>query len=186
MLSTLLIMAQTDSGLVETVTRMLFNTMFHSSPSNPHILLLARFKTQAFISSLIGYVKDIAIGAHWDLFLATLDEIEREDESKDGSNLPKDLKKDQITSDIFAAHSHLSNTIDQILEACLLRARQRGVGNVLKECMEAVLVLGKLVGDRCQNSIPSLDHETQEKHFILNVTKVLQRFDKLHNALVSA
>lgn len=172
---------------VETVTRMLFNTAFHSSSNNPSILLVARFKTQAFVSTLIGYVKDIAIGAHWNTFLATLDEIEREDEGKDGSTLPRDPKKDRIASDIFAVQSHLSSTMDQILEACLLRTRQRGVGNALKECMEAVLVLGKLVGDRCrQHSSSSPDYEAQEKHFILNVTKVLQRFDKLHTALIIA
>lgn len=172
---------------VETVTRMLFNTAFHSSSSNPPILLVARFKTQVFVSALIGYVKDVAIGAHWDTFLATLDEIEREDEGKDGSTSLRDPKKDRITSDIFAVQSHLSNTMDQILEACLLRTRQRGVGNALKECMEAVLVLGKLVGDRCrQHSSSSPDYEAQENHFILNVTKVLQRFDKLHTALVNA
>ncbi|KAG8762705.1 hypothetical protein FRC11_007938 [Ceratobasidium sp. 423] len=172
---------------VETVTRILFNTVFQEEAlDNPPILLVARFKIQSFISSLIGYVKDMAIGSHWDSFLAKLGEIEREDESKGESTLPRDLKKERITSDIFAVHSHLSNTLDQILEACLLRARQRGVGNALKECMEAVLVLGKLVGDRCRQHSSSSPDEIQEKHFILNVTKVLQRFDKLHNALITA
>ncbi|KDN46235.1 hypothetical protein RSAG8_04462, partial [Rhizoctonia solani AG-8 WAC10335] len=174
---------------VETVTRILFNTVFHEGAfDNPPILLVARFKIQSFISSLtIGYVKDMAIGSHWDSFLAKLDEIEREDESKGESTLPRDLKKERIISDIFAVHSHLSNTMDQILEACLLRARQRGVGNALKECMEAVLVLCKLVGDRCrQYSSSSPDEVHDSKHFILNVTKVLQRFDKLYNALITA
>ncbi|CUA66869.1 hypothetical protein RSOLAG22IIIB_00318 [Rhizoctonia solani] len=169
---------------VETVTRILFNTVFHEGAlDNPPILLIARFKIQSFISSLVGYVKDMAIGSHWDSFLAKLDEIEREVESKGESVLPKDLKKERITSDIFAVHFHLSNTMDQILEACLLRARQRGVGNALKECMEAVLVLCKLVGDRCrQHSSSSSD----ENLFTLNVIKILQRFDKLHNALITA
>ncbi|CCO27090.1 hypothetical protein BN14_01124 [Rhizoctonia solani AG-1 IB] len=171
---------------VETVTRILFNTTFQEEGlNNPPILLIARFKIQSFISSLIGYVKDMAIGSHWDSFLAKIDEIEQEDESKSESNLPRDLKKERMASDIFAVHSHLSNTMDQILEACLLRARQRGVGNALKECMEAVLVLGKLVGDRCRQHSGSSPDEIQEKHFILNVTKVLQRFDRLYNALVS-
>ncbi|CAE6420964.1 unnamed protein product [Rhizoctonia solani] len=176
------------AGSVETVTRILFNTVFHEGAfDNPPILLVARFKIQSFISSLIGYVKDMAIGSHWDSFLAKLDEIEREDESKGESTLPRDLKKERIISDIFAVHSHLSNTMDQILEACLLRARQRGVGNALKECMEAVLVLCKLVGDRCrQYSSSSPDEVHDSKHFILNVTKVLQRFDKLYNALITA
>jgi hypothetical protein len=164
----------------------LFNTTFQEEGlNNPPVLLIARFKIQSFISSLIGYVKDMAIGSHWDSFLAKIDEIEQEDESKSESNLPRDLKKERMASDIFAVHSHLSNTMDQILEACLLRARQRGVGNALKECMEAVLVLGKLVGDRCRQHSGSSPDEIQEKHFILNVTKVLQRFDRLYNALVS-
>ncbi|CAE6476388.1 unnamed protein product [Rhizoctonia solani] len=172
---------------VETVTRILFNTVFYEETfDNPPILLVARFKIQSFISSLIGYVKDMAIGSHWDSFLAQLDEIEREDENKGEFTLPRNLKKDRITSDIFAVHSHLSNTMDQILEACLLRARQRGVGNALKECMEAVLVLCKLVGDRCRQHSSSSPDETQERHFIFNVTKVLQRFDKLHTALIVA
>ncbi|KAH7339574.1 Spc98 family-domain-containing protein [Rhizoctonia solani] len=172
---------------VETVTRILFNTIFHEGAlDNPPILLVARFKIQSFISSLVGYVKDMAIGSHWDSFLVRLDEIGREDESKGESTLPRDLKKERITSDIFVVHSHLSNTMDQILEACLLRARQRGVGNALKECMEAVLVLGKLVGDRCRHHSSSSLDETQDRHFILNITKVLQRFDKLHTALIVA
>ncbi|KAJ1304538.1 hypothetical protein OPQ81_005679 [Rhizoctonia solani] len=172
---------------VETVTRILFNTVFHEEAlDNPPILFIARFKIQSFISSLVGYVKDMAIGSHWDSFLAKLDEIEREGESKGESTLPRDLKKERIASDIFAVHYHLSDTIDQILEACLLRTRQRAVGNALKECMEAVLVLGKLLGDRCRQHSSSSADEVQEKYFILNVTRVLQRFDKLHNALITA
>ncbi|KAF8739710.1 Spc97 / Spc98 family, partial [Rhizoctonia solani] len=175
------------AGPVETVTRILFNTIFQEEgPDNPPVLLMARFKIQSFISSLIGYVKDMAIGFHWDSFLAKLDEIEREDESKSESTLPRDLKKERMASDIFAVHSHLSNTMDQILESCLLRARQRAVGNALKECMEAVLVLGKLVGDRCRQHSSSFQDETYEKQFVLNVAKVLRRFDRLHNALIAA
>ncbi|QRW21459.1 SPC97/SPC98 domain-containing protein [Rhizoctonia solani] len=172
---------------VETVTRILFNTIFQEEGlDSPPVLLMARFKIQSFISSLIGYVKDMAIGFHWDSFLAKLDEIEREDESKSESTLPRDLKKERMASDIFAVHSHLSNTMDQILESCLLRARQRAVGNALKECMEAVLVLGKLVGDRCRQHSSSFQDETYEKQFVLNVAKVLRRFDRLHNALIAA
>ncbi|CAE6517278.1 unnamed protein product [Rhizoctonia solani] len=168
---------------VETVTRILFNTVFHEGmfDSSP-ILFVARFKIQSFITNLVGYVKDMAIGSHWDSFLTKLGEIEREVENKDESTLPKDLKKERITSDIFAVHSHLSNTMDQILEACLLRARQRGVGNALKECMEAVLVLCKLVGDRCRQ----YSDEVEDGHFISSVTMVLRRFDKLYNALITA
>ncbi|ELU42535.1 spc97/spc98 family domain-containing protein [Rhizoctonia solani AG-1 IA] len=148
------------AGPVETVTRILFNTIFQEEGlDSPPVLLMARFKIQSFISSLIGYVKDMAIGFHWDSFLAKLDEIEREDESKSESTLPRDLKKERMASDIFA----------------------RAVGNALKECMEAVLVLGKLVGDRCRQHSSSFQDETYEKQFVLNVAKVLRRFDRLHN-----
>ncbi|KAG9097594.1 hypothetical protein FRC06_007388, partial [Ceratobasidium sp. 370] len=172
---------------VETVTKMLFNTMFQPVSDCPPIVLLARFKVQSFVNSLVGYITDIAIGANWNAFLATLNEIQRDDEGNDEPAPRRDPKKDQLPSDIFAVHTHLSTTMDRMLEACLLRARQRGVGNALKECMEAVLVLGKLVGDwRRDQSSDAPDSQVKQKHLVLNVTKVLQRFDKLHTALITA
>ncbi|QRW08420.1 SPC97/SPC98 domain-containing protein [Ceratobasidium sp. AG-Ba] len=168
---------------VETVTKMLFNTMFQPLSNYPPVVLLARFRIQSFVSSLVGYTTDIAIGANWNGFLAALDEIQRDDEGSDEPTPRRDFKKDHLASDIFAVHAHLSTTMDRMLEACLLRARQRGVGNALKECMEAVLVLGKLVGDWCRDPSELL---SIQNHFVLNVTKVLQRFDKLHTALVTA
>ncbi|KAG9106146.1 hypothetical protein FRC07_008942 [Ceratobasidium sp. 392] len=170
---------------VETVTKMLFNTMFQSTSDFPPIVLLARFKIQSFVSSLVGYVTDAAIGANWNAFLDALNEIQRDDEGNDEPTPRRDPQKDRLASDIFAVHAHLSATMDRMLEACLLRARQRGVGNALKECMEAVLVLGKLVGDWSREQSSSTP-ESKRKNFILNVTKVLQRFDKLHNALINA
>ena len=166
---------------------MLFNTVFQSTSDNPPILFIARFKVQSFVSSLVGYVTDIAIGSNWDAFMTTLGAIERGNEQTSERVLRRDPGEDNLISDIFAVHSHLSTTMDRMLEACLLRTRQRGIGNVLKECMEAVLVLGKLVGDRCHQHTDSSASEygAKEKHFVLNVTKVVQRFDKLHIALVS-
>ncbi|KAG8684148.1 hypothetical protein FRC09_015582 [Ceratobasidium sp. 395] len=166
---------------------MLFNTIFQSASDYPPVVLLARFKIQSFVSSLVGYVTDTAIGANWDTFLAALDEIERDDEGSDEPTPRRDPKKGQLASDIFTVHAHLSATVDRMLEACLLRARQRGVGNALKECMEAVLVLGKLVGDWCREQTSNVqESQTKRKFFTLNVTKVLQRFDKLHVALITA
>lgn len=166
---------------------MLFNTVFQSTSDNPPILFVARLKVQSFVSSLIGYVTDIAIGSNWETFMTTLGAIERGNEETSEQVPRRGPGEDRLISDIFTVHSHLSTAMDRMLEACLLRTRQRGIGNVLKECMEAVLVLGKLVGDRChQHTSPSTpEYEAKEKHFVLNVTKVVQRFDKLHTALVS-
>ncbi|KAG8747846.1 hypothetical protein FRC10_011292 [Ceratobasidium sp. 414] len=161
--------------------------MFQPVSDFPPIVLLARFKVQSFVSSLVGYITDIAIGTNWNALLAILSEIQRGDEGNDEPAPRRDPKKDRLPSDIFAVHAHLSTTVDRMLEACLLRARQRGVGNALKECMEAVLVLGKLVGDWChEQSSDAADSLAKQRYFVLNVTKVLQRFDKLHTALITA
>ena len=128
---------------VESALKSLFRMSTHRSTSNflfptltksRKLLLHFRFISQAFVSSLSGYIFDTAIGGNFDPFLARLS-------SSGDSGLPMSSPNEQTFefSDVFELAQCHSALLDDILSACLLRSGQKGVGDLLRHSLELVL-----------------------------------------------
>lgn len=96
------------------------------------------------MSSLSGYVFDTAIGGNFDPFLAQLSG----QESGTGLGSEADPAANGARfSDVFELAQRHSALLDDILSACLLRSGQRGVGDLLRHCLELVLEFTIVVGE---------------------------------------
>ncbi|GBE81235.1 hypothetical protein SCP_0309620 [Sparassis crispa] len=112
-------------------TEPLFPTL---TPTNK-LLLHFRFVAHAFVTSLSSYVFDTAIGGNFDMFLSQLSHTAHG------------------FVDVFALADRHSRVLDDILGACLLRSGQKSVGDLLRGCMELVLDLGILAGERARGRL---------------------------------
>ncbi|KAH9484896.1 hypothetical protein JR316_0001798 [Psilocybe cubensis] len=119
-------------------------TLFPTLSQSRKLLLHFRFVSQAFVSSLSGYVFDTAIGGNFDPFLAQLS----------GQHLETELSHDADPAvqgakfnDVFELSQRHSALLDDVLSACLLRSGQRGVGDLLRHCLELVLEFTIVVGE---------------------------------------
>ncbi|KAH9935387.1 Spc98 family-domain-containing protein [Fomitopsis serialis] len=117
-------------------TSPLFPTLFQTNK----LLLHARFVATAFVTTLSSYIYDRAIGLRFDAFLAKL-------------NVPEQNRPPGGFSDVFVLADYHSSVLDDILSACLLRSGQKAVGDVLRGCLELVLELAVLAGDRYQGRL---------------------------------
>ena len=108
------------------------------TPSNK-LLLHARFVAHAFVSALSSYIYDRAIGLRFDDFLSQL------------TSSP--AAQAHTFADVFALAERHSTVLDDILSACLLRSGQKAVGDILSTCLELVLELAILAGDRYQGRL---------------------------------
>ncbi|KAF4620414.1 hypothetical protein D9613_000179 [Agrocybe pediades] len=115
-----------------TIADFLFPTLTQSRK----LLLHFRFVAQAFVSSLSGYVYETAIGGNFEPFLERLSSDS--DASNEGYNQ---------FNDVFELADRHSAVLDDILSACLLRSGQRGVGDLLRHCLEIVLEFTIVVGE---------------------------------------
>ncbi|KAF9804294.1 hypothetical protein IEO21_09428 [Rhodonia placenta] len=115
--------------------RPLFPTLTHSN----RLVLHFGFVAQSFLASLSSYVYDKAIRGRFDALLDALSS--REKESSAAQVEPGFL-------DIFALAKVHAQVLDNILSACLLRSGQKAVGDVLRNCIELILELGILAGER--------------------------------------
>ena len=89
------------------------------------------------MSALCAYVFDRAIGAPFDAFLAQL-------------RAPSPAR---AFADVFALAAAHARVLDDILGACLLRSGQKAAGDVLRACLELVLELGVLAGERARGRV---------------------------------
>lgn len=112
--------------------------LFPTLTSSNKLLLHFRFVTHSFVTSLVAYVFDTAIGGNFDAFLARLSH--RTSQTSDKENNPG-------FADVFALANAHSAVLDHILSACLLRSGQKAVGDLLRGTLEIVLELGILAGD---------------------------------------
>ena len=88
------------------------------------------------MSSLSGYIFDTAIRGNFDPFLARL--------SCGDSSLPTSSSEFADVFELAQCHSVL---LDDILNACLLRSGQKGVGDLLRHSLELVLEFTIVVGE---------------------------------------
>jgi len=144
---------------VETVNRTLFHLTLKQSanvlfPKHPHMFALLcqfRFRAHSFLANFITYIFDTAIGANWKSFITRLRNLQG---SSNISSIADDVREVQ---DVFSLVNYHSAVLDKILEACLLKTRHKAIANVLWKCLEIILQLGKLVGDRTSNAISELE-----------------------------
>lgn len=115
--------------------RPLFPTLTHSN----RLVLHFGFVAQSFLASLSSYVYDKAIRGRFDALLDALSSREKESSA---------AQVEPGFSDIFALAKVHAQVLDNILSACLLRSGQKAVGDVLRNCIELILELGILAGER--------------------------------------
>ena len=113
--------------------------LFPTLTPSRKLLLHFRFIAQTFVSSLSGYVFDTAIGGNFDPFLARLSGNSSAPDSPNVNGLG--------FSDVFDLAQRHSALLDDVLSACLLRSGQRGVGDLLRQCLELVLEFTVVVGE---------------------------------------
>lgn len=101
--------------------------LFPTLTPSRKLLLHFRFIAQTFVSSLSGYVFDTAIGGNFDPFLARLSGNPSGPDSPNVNGLG--------FSDVFELAQRHSALLDDVLSACLLRSGQRGVGDLLRQCI---------------------------------------------------
>ncbi|KAF8971184.1 gamma-tubulin complex, DGRIP91/SPC98 component protein [Flammula alnicola] len=121
--------------------------LFPTLTQSRKLLLHFRFVVQAFVSSLSGYVFDTAIGGNFDPFLARLSPDGANPSSSDPSSGWGANESSAGFSDVFELAQRHSALLDDILSACLLRSGQRGVGDLLRQCLELVLEFTIVVGE---------------------------------------
>ena len=161
---------------VESALKSLFRMSTHRSTSNflfptltksRKLLLHFRFISQAFVSSLSGYIFDTAIGGNFDPFLARL---------SCGNSGPSEQTFE--FSDVFELAQCHSALLDDILSACLLRSGQKGVGDLLRHSLELVLELTIVVGELHRDRI-------EEYQAAPLIEDLFQRFRMKMTTLVS-
>ncbi|KAF8894369.1 gamma-tubulin complex, DGRIP91/SPC98 component protein [Gymnopilus junonius] len=135
---------------VESATKSLFRMSSHRAiadflfptlTQSRKLLLYFRFVSQAFVSSLSGYVFDTAIGGNFDPFLAQLSTKPANASTRDPSERKFEF------NDVFELSQRHSALLDDILTACLLRSGQRGVGDLLRHSLELILEFTIVVGE---------------------------------------
>jgi len=107
--------------------------LFPTLTSANNLLLRFRFAAQSFVSVLASHVPDVAVRGNVDPFLARL--------------------TPGTFTDVFELADAHSNMMDDVLSACLLRSNQRTAGEALRGCMELVLDLCVLAGERRRSRV---------------------------------
>ncbi|KAH9855199.1 hypothetical protein C2E23DRAFT_814873 [Lenzites betulinus] len=154
---------------VENVVRTLFRMTRHAAdplfptlaPANKRLLHF-RAVAHTFVMGLAAYVYDVAIGSNVDGFLARLPAappISSPPSSEFGDALRQSALGHSSGgmecatgsagfADVFGLAEHHARVLDDVLSSCLLRSGQKAVGDLLRQCMELVLELGVLAGER--------------------------------------
>ncbi|KAI9442428.1 Spc98 family-domain-containing protein [Lactarius indigo] len=107
--------------------------LFPTLTSVNNLLLRFRFAAQSFVSVLASHVPNVAVRGNVDPFLARL--------------------TPGTFTDVFELADAHSDVMDDVLSACLLRSNQRTAGEALRGCMELVLDLCVLAGERRRSRI---------------------------------
>lgn len=128
-------LVQAALSAVFRMTRADCGPLFPTLTSSNKLTMHFRFVAHSFVSNILGYIFDTAIGGNFDPFLSLL------------SPSSIDLGNSRI-SDVFALSKAHSSLLDDILSACLLRSGQRAVGELLRSSLELVLEFAILAGQR--------------------------------------
>ncbi|PVF92172.1 hypothetical protein CPB86DRAFT_791428 [Serendipita vermifera] len=177
---------------VETVSRGLFNSIHKGSdifPEKPQaraLLRRFRFLSHVFVSSLITYVFDTAIGVQFDRFMEKFEDIiqrhvasihERIANLDDNSPSKfMGVSDAEPVADIFEVMNDHSKILDKILGGCILRTQQRAISDVQEDILSIVLRLGSLVRDLRRGALHQDDAETQLQKLFYNFERRMITF----------
>lgn len=135
------------------------------------LLLRFRFQTHAFVSSLITYVFDTAIGIHFNAFTRRLEDIALKHSANsqgvgylatDASTDPTDeFSNPTPIADVFEIMEDHSRILDKVLGGCMLRTQQRAISELLDDILGIVLRLGTLVRDWKRGSLKEDEAQNQ-------------------------
>ena len=185
---------------METVSRGLFNSvlkgsaLFTDSPQALGLLHRFRFHAHSFISTLITYIFDTAIGIHFDGFMARTELVamqhkarisqsclQENDPSKKGVFTSRIYVDDDVTpvADVFEIMTDHSIVLDKILGGCVLRTQQRAIADVLEDIFTIVLRLGSLVRDLKRGAMTNDDAATQLEKLHYNFERKMITFVSL-------
>ncbi|KAI0829680.1 Spc98 family-domain-containing protein [Trametes gibbosa] len=192
---------------VENVVRTLFRFTRHAaaplfptlSPANKRLLHF-RAVAHAFVMGISAYVYDVAIGSNVDGFLARLPgapPTPARPESPEPGDGP--LRQSAFGhphaetaggaanagfTDVFGLAEHHARVLDDVLSSCLLRSGQRAVGDLLRQCMELVLELGVLAGDRKDGRVEEYEAAPALEELWARFRAKMTMFVKVLKALV--
>jgi hypothetical protein len=178
--------------VVETVSRGLFNSihkgeeLFPDKPQAKALLRRFRFLSHTFVSSLITYVFDTAIGVQFDRFMERFGDIiqrhvasnhERVTSSTDGvQGEYVGINDAEPVADIFEVMNDHSKTLDKILGGCILRTQQRAISEVQEYVLSLILQLGSLVRDLKRGALHQDDAEAQLQKLFYNFERRMITF----------
>jgi Gamma tubulin complex component C-terminal len=193
--------------IVETVSRGLFNSIIKGSDiftGQPEVLALLhrfRFHSHAFVSTLITYVFDTAIGIHLDGFMTRVQDIATQhamrtsqsasprldsqgDITNGGSYNAVQVYVDDDTkpvADVFEIMDDHSIVLDKILGSCVLRTPQRAISDVLEDILSLVLRLGSLIRDLRRGALTNEAAAAQLQKLHYNFERKMITFVSVQN-----
>jgi hypothetical protein len=159
-----------------------------------------RFHSHSFVSTLITYVFDTAIGIHFDGFMTRVKDVAIQHAIRTSqSNAPQlDPKVDATNNgpfnvaqvyvdddakpvaDIFELMDDHSIVLDKILGSCVLRTPQRAISDVLEDILSLVLRLGSLVRDLRRGALTNVDAAAQLEKLHYNFERKMITFVSIH------
>jgi Gamma tubulin complex component C-terminal len=190
---------------VETVSRGLFNSVIKGSDlftGRPEALALLhrfRFHSHAFVSTLITYVFDTAIGIHFDGFMTRIQDVAIQHVMRTSQSATPQLDSQESTTnsgpfsaqvyvddntkpvaDVFEIMDDHSIVLDKILGSCVLRTPQRAISDVLEDILSLVLRLGSLVRDLRRGALINEDAAAQLEKLHYNFERKMITFVSVH------
>ncbi|KAJ8090436.1 hypothetical protein PM082_019034 [Marasmius tenuissimus] len=106
--------------------------LFPTLAESRKLLLHFRFIAQQFVGCISEYIYDTAIGGNFGPFL---------------DKLHSDDKAQAPFPDVFSLAEAHSDTMDNILTACLSRTSQRVTGALLRDCLNTILQFAVVAGE---------------------------------------
>ncbi|KAK1222922.1 hypothetical protein PQX77_014199 [Marasmius sp. AFHP31] len=126
------IRAESATAAIFRMTRPSATPLFPTLAEPRKLLLHFRFIAQQFVGCISEYIYDTAIGGNFGPFL---------------DKLHSDDKAQAPFPDVFSLAEAHSDTMDNILTACLSRTSQRATGALLRDCLNTILQFAVVAGE---------------------------------------
>ena len=137
----------------------------------------------------MSYVEDCAIGSRHNAFTERLLKLTHGVPDTRPRHRSVDDYEDEGSedlSDIFSVLAYHMKTMDDILEACLLKARHRTVaGAIVEECLQTILDFGQLVSDVAEGQIMAETGEQQLHKLHRKFRNTLRRLVRVPNQVIT-
>lgn len=160
--------------------------LFSSNRLANSTFLHFRFAAQSFLTVLLSYVYDTAIGGNVDAFIALV--ASAESASSPYSFTPNHSPFPNVLS-LTTRHARV---MDDVLAACLLRGAQHAVRDILHACLVTILDFAVLIGDVCGSGMEAskgvevreLEVNKWEQEKVVKMESLFTRFQAKRDLLV--